>query len=252
MHQKIKGTFGKKQILYNLLRTKKKTNNYYIFFHGLYSSSLKERYVEIAKKIISNNLGNVLLYETSREVYSFENEKIDFLEYQKTFSGKLFKDELRDVSLVIEHLVNELIKEKDFKLNFIGFSLGGTISSFFIEKYKKYLNNIFLFGSSIETKNKKRPIVEDYPKKETILNYFSKHTGGLLLIQGTRDNVVNGKKAELIIEAAKKAKYTSIIKLRGVDHRFLKIDDTISVDKINDTIYQIVNFGFCIKDDRKR
>jgi len=103
------GVFGKKDIYYKIVSSTKETNDYFILFHGSYSSS----YTSNKDKIISQALvekinGTVFLYETSRELYTFES-KLPFSEYKKAFGDKTFTEELEDTKTVVSYFI-ELYK----------------------------------------------------------------------------------------------------------------------------------------------
>ena len=238
-----RGSFGKKIIFYQFLKTNK-NNNYFIFLHGTYGSSFKKKYASIADKIIKNNLGNVLLYETSRKIYTFENEKLvsDFEEYTKTFAGKTFKNELDDVRTIFDFFIKELVTVRNPNLHLIGSSLGGTLASYLIKDYKKHIKSIILLGSGISTKGKNKPILSDYDKSQEILANFANFSGNLTLVQGTKDTIVPVEEARKIIFKSKNAKTKKLIILNGVDHTFKFINGVKKETELTDYIFKLIEF----------
>ncbi len=236
-----KGSFGKRKIYYRYLKSKKNNIDYYVFFHGVFGSSLKDRYVKIAKRITEENIGNVFLFESSRKEYTFEKKTENFEDYVKTFAGKTFKDELSDVLEIFNFFLERIVNNRsEARLHFVGFSLGGTLLSFLIPKYGHMIKNIYLFGSGITTKGYNKPILSSYPKKEDILSNFSCYQGNVYLIQGTKDNVVPRNEARKIISQAKKAFFRSLFIVRGADHRFLFIDGEPQEAYFNELILNIL------------
>lgn len=237
----LKGTFGKKIIYCKFMRCKN-SDNYFIFLHGSYGSSFKDKYTFIAKKIVKSGLGNVFLYETSRNIYTFEDNEIvnDFEKYRKTFEGKTFEDELSDVKTAVKYVVDTLAVKKEAKIHLIGSSLGGTLSSYLIKPYKKYIKTIILLGSGITTKGKNQPILKTYPPKEKILENFRSFSGNLILFQGTNDTVVPSNEARRIITDSKNAKTRKLIVLKGVDHTFKFINGKNKEKALLEYIFNII------------
>lgn len=143
---------------------------------------------------------------------------MNYEEYSKTFDGKTFEDEWKDVEVIFKHFLN-LRRIKINNVVLVGFSLGGTMGSFLVKKYPQ-IRSIFMFGSGVSTKRKMLPILSTYPKKEKILKNFSKYKGSVYLIQGENDDVVPQTDAREIINHADKAIIKEIIVLKNVDHQF--------------------------------
>lgn len=230
------GTFGKKKIYYKFFNNNSSKN--FIFFHGLYSSSFHHpKYEYLTKAILNHNLGNVLVYETSRRVYSFETNP--YADIENNFAGKTFHDELSDVLEILKYARNNFFKQSD-TYNFVGFSLGGTLSSYCIPMFNENISNIFLFGSGITTKGYDRPITNTYPDEKIILSNFDAYTGNLLLIQGSDDLTVPLIPARKIITESKKPRMKELQILKGIDHTFTKIHGIKEPEKLHEMIFKII------------
>lgn len=233
----IEGVFGKKRNYYKILTPRKKSNLYFILFHGSYSSSYNSEKDEIiAKLIINENLGNVILYETSRQIYTFESS-LPFEEYKNVFGPKTFQQELQDVKTLFQFFRKTFIKGNN--LIFVGFSLGGTLSSYFLPTYGKHIKKVFLFNSGITTKIK-GSTYSHYPNKEEILENFASYSGEIVLVQGRGDSVVPQDEATEILDIAKETSSTELIRLKGIDHSFRKIDGKLAISQIAEKIFEII------------
>lgn len=236
------GSFGKKRIYYDFFPVVNPGENYYVFFHGVYSTCFKPKTLSLAKSIVDQSLGSVFLFETSRQYYSFERESqsLSFEEYiTESFYGKTFQNELDDVKTIIRFFKEHLITTTAYKLHFIGFSLGGTMLSFLISENRQ-LSSITLFGSGITTKGQATPIRNEYPKKEVILSNFNHFPGNMTLIQGTEDSVVPIEEAREIIFQANQAKTRKLILWRGVDHLFTKIDGSKNEKELHTKMFHTI------------
>lgn len=220
-----KGSFGKKLIYYSF-KKQRGSSNYFFFLHGVYSTCLKQKYFYLADKISNKKLGNVFLFESSRKVYTFET-KLDFKQYVKTFEGKTFNDELQDVLNIFEYFYGNFVKnKKTARIFLIGFSLGGTLASYLLPIYGDRVKGVVLFGSGVTTKGINKPITKTYPSKNSLLSNFKTFEGILTLVQGSNDIIVPLIEAREIIDYSDKAFIRSLIILKGVDHRFVNINDT--------------------------
>lgn len=234
------GTFGRRELYFKEFYNPDSFDNYF-FIHGAFDTTLKHKYFNIAKKLNEDRKVNVFLFETSRKIYTFEN-KLNYKNYANTFSGKSFKDEIKDVQILFKYYLEKIKKNsKNFQIKIIGFSLGGTLSSFLIRNFNKYISDIFLFGSGITTKRKDWPILNSYPTKESILNNFSQFSGNLFLILGSKDNVIPTDESVRIVLESKKAQLKELKILKGVDHRFRKINGALAERKLENIIYKILS-----------
>lgn len=234
----IKGTFGEKS--QKILYFSGRNNIYYFFVHGLYGSCFDNRYLNLAKKLNRKNY-NVLLLDRSRLPgyklsFSFETK-------QKFFIGKTFRNEIEDLKIAYDYSQNNIIKKKSL-VNLVGFSLGGTLISYLINDYKNYLNSIFLFGTGVSTKNKNRPIVSSYPRSREILRNFSRFDKSIILVQGSKDSVIDGEEAKKIIFNRMGNFSTRIlILLEGVDHQFKKLFDKDATELLEEKIFNILTLN---------
>ena len=188
----IEGVFWQKEKLLQNSYPKEKKQSLLYSFHGSYSSSYNSEKDEIiAKLIINENLGNVILYETSRQIYTFESS-LPFEEYKNVFGPKTFQQELQDVKTLFQFFRKTFIKGNN--LIFVGFSLGGTLSSYFYQPMENILK-VFLFNSGITTKIK-GSTYSHYPNKEEILENFASYSGEIVLVQG-REIVLSHKTKQL-------------------------------------------------------
>lgn len=236
----IEGVFGKKRNYYKILAPKKKNKRYFILFHGSFSSSYNSEKDEIiAKHIIKENLGNVILYETSRQTYTFEST-LPFEKYKNIIGPKTYQQELEDVKILFNFFWETIIKQnKESQLIFIGFSLGGTLSSYFLPRYGHKIKKVFLFNSGVTTKVK-RSTYSHYPNKKEILTNFITYKGEIILVQGRGDSVVPQDEATEILDIAKETSSTELIRLKGIDHSFRKIDGKPAIPQIARKIFEII------------
>lgn len=242
----ISGYFGKKFLYFKFFKDKSLINNFF-FAHGVFSSTLKERYLNLADLINKKKIGNVFLFESSRSIYTFES-KINYDKYiENSFKGKSFYDEMSDFEVMFDEFKKKLSLQKS-RIHIVGFSLGGTISTFLIKKYGNLIDNIFFFGSAVHTKRRYLPILSSYPEAKRLLANLSLFKGGVYMVQGTADDLVPQEDGLKILEASKDAKIRQHIILKGVDHRFRLIDGKPDEQKLIHTILTIlkngVNFNF--------
>jgi hypothetical protein len=233
-------SFGKKLIYYYILSSKD-DDNYYFFVHGKYSTCLQKKYFELAKKIQKKKKGKVFLFENSRNKYSFEIKNRKKTEdYSLGFKGKTFQDELKDLFITFNFFRENVIKNKDAKINIVASSLGGTLSSYLIPKYGKIINSIVLLNSGITTDDRKSSIGKTYPNENDILNNFNLFKGNLTLVQGTKDFVVSQNKARKIITDTTGAIEKKLIILKGADHRFLTINNVNKENVLVEKLAEII------------
>lgn len=218
------GIYGNKKIFYRLFGENLSHRLRFFFLHGVFSTTLKEKYQLIARQIVKNKLGSVFLYETSRKINSWES-KMEFYNYEKTFRGKTFLDEKNDVEIIFDHFLKITSSTKKINIILVGFSLGGTLASFLLPKYGSIIKSVFLFGSGITTKRKNLPILSTYPPKEKILQNFKNFKGSIYLIQGDKDNVVPTEEAKQILKIANQSLIKKNIILKNVDHQFNLISE---------------------------
>lgn len=236
----IPGSAGKKKIYYKFLRFEPESTHFFIFFHGSFSSSyFGEKNDIIARKIIENGLGNVLLYETSRQVYSFET-KLPFEEYKKAFGPKTYREELEDVKSIFSFFNQTMVKDRSrSRFHFVGSSLGGTQCSYLLPEYGHMVSDVFLLGSGITTKTK-GSTYPGYPAKEEILKNYHDYSGAVYLVQGSEDTVVSKEEAMELLDHAGKSRVKMNIIMEGVDHSFRKLNGQPAIPQVADMIYSVL------------
>lgn len=243
-NQWIPGTFGQKKIYYDYLESTTPSNIVIVFFHGVYSSTYNHpMYKYFAKAIVKKGLANVALYETSRKIQSWEKPD-EWQMYVDSFTGKTFEDELEDVKTIIKYIDD--MKKKDTHFFFIGSSLGGTLLSYLLPKYKNRVKSVVLLGSGITTNGKEQPILSTYPSSHEILDNYKMHSGNITLIQGTNDETVPTKPARRIISQDSQALIKKLIILNGVDHRFTTIFGENRAEEIKKTLLSIIEYELSI------
>lgn len=189
-----------------------------IFFHGLFGGSLDphcspEIHV-LAERLIADNISAVGLYETSR--HCMHDGREFFVWGKEAFAGKTFSDEVNDVGIALKKITTAFASYK--KLIFVGFSLGGTLSTYFLDTYRPDV--VLMFGSGCTTRNTHVPIGSTYPPKQEIFNNLKNFSGTIKVYQGTKDTIVPKGGATQMLRAAKHAIRRDFIQLRGVDHQF--------------------------------
>jgi predicted esterase len=217
------GSFGKKKIYYQYIKNIKKSDEYLIFIPGTYGSSCYDRmYLFLIRFLKKYRKYNLFTFETSRKIYSFETT-LDYLEYKNTFKGKTFGQELQDVEKIFEFFISHIVTlDKSCKLYLVGFSLGGTLSTYLLPKYAKYIKHLFLFNSGITTKHKSWPVLKKYPAQQEILHNLNNYQNKISLVQGSEDNVVDPIKARKLATCSLGAEERELVIWKGIDHSFRK------------------------------
>lgn len=238
---RLKGIFGQKENLVKIYYAQKETSHITIFFHGAYSTTLKKKYFQFARKLCSKANTHVVLYETSRD-YSyaeFERKGITFQEYEKTFIGKTFQDELCDVQQVVSFVHDHYRTIKKPNLHFIGMSLGGMLSSCLIKDYQSLLRTIILIGSGYMIASAdKRPILNSLPN--TILQNYRNFLGNITILHGENDKVLSKEQSIKIFLNSTKSRNKKLIWIKGVDHRFLTLDNKPAEKKLSKQLLKII------------
>lgn len=221
-----------------------KGSEFVIFFHGMYgsvfSSAPERSKMDVASALAHRYRVRVGLYETSRKVRYTGG---DFVRWADTaFSGKTFDDERSDVRLALQNLKRRA-RNPD-RIVFVGFSLGGTLATFFLNTHKP--RALLMFGSGNATFHTDRPVGKGYPDKERINNNLRRYRGIVNIYQGTEDDSVPPAGAEEMFRSAVLAQERRLVLLRGVDHRFLSRNgkrdtqlDRFLIDEIGTVVEQI-------------
>ncbi len=202
-------------------KSKKKTTNVLINIHGLYglSGDNGSKSKKLAEKVTRSGIAHAVMFNSSRDWNIFEDGNWD--KQKKAFEGKTFDQELQDVIDTVELIIDQSKDIFDIpsdKLRFfiVGNSLGGTLSTC-LDGYFKYIDKIVLAGSGTRT-----VFPSELTEKE-ILNKASKFKGGVLLLQGSKDDVVPLEAGDALLAGYKKAK-TRKQTIDGANHQFSKID----------------------------
>lgn len=240
MYQKtgiINGNFGTKRITVLHLKGEKKNKNIFIFLHGACSTTLKAKYIYLAKKMVDKNYGDCILFESSRFI-SFQQsitKKMTFEQYANSFQGKTFTLEMNDMWSVVEWVQNKY-KNCDIAFHLIGMSLGGIIAGFFISKLKSKLQSITLIGSGSRIVNKRTTLTKTAPSSKHIIANFKKFKGVLSVINGSADDTIPLNSAEAIFVSAQSVLAKKMTVLEGVDHRFTEITGKNKEKKLTEII----------------
>ncbi len=214
------GSYGNRKVKMKLVGLTNRSKKLVILFPGVYGRPFRDKFYNKLFSRLSGLGVGVGTFETSRKRVNLSK---DFVRYQKNFEDKSFAMEVRDVRLAVDELVSsykEAVDLKKLELCFCGFSLGGTLSSYLISKYRKELKTLIFFGSGCETRGKKMPILSSYPEKDEILKKFKRFRGNIVVVQGTEDRVVPRDGARMILDGCKHAVSRSLVELVGADHRF--------------------------------
>lgn len=238
----IKGGFENRNILINFFPCQKTNNKIIIFFHGANSSTLQERYFNIAKKITKNNVAHCLLYESARKVTYSEYIKsgISFEEYVETFGTKTFQDELLDGKKIITYITAQL-KHKHvhfpLELHLVGVSLGGIIASYLATEFSS-IKSLFLLGSGSTVSVKNNSVLKNLPSEKKILENYKQFQGLLAAVHGTKDKIIFPQSIEKVFKAANKVRYKELTFITGADHRLRTINDKNEDLLLQDIIYE--------------
>ncbi len=214
---------------------KKSSDILTIFFHGLFGGSLdplcSPEIHALSERLVAEKIVTVGLYETSRNCL---RDGRDFFVWGKeAFAGKTFSDEVNDVGIALKKITSAFPSYK--KLVFVGFSLGGTLSTYFLDAY--HPDAVVMFGSGCTTRNKHVPIGSTYPPKQEIFNNLKNFAGTIKIYQGTKDTIVPKGGAKQMLHAATHAIRRDFIQLCGVDHQF-QLRDGKPDKTLRDVLFQ--------------
>lgn len=215
----IKGSFGNKTIITKLIK-KKQSKSLVIFFHGVFSSTLRDKYESIAQEIIKRTRANCLLFESSRSMSygDYVKSKISFEQYEKTFKGKTFSDELKDIRSVFN-----FYKTRYKAFHFVGISLGAVLASYLLPTNKN-IKSFTILGSSPIINLKDKPIISSLDNPNKIYKNFSTHNGFLSIVHGSKDDLIKESDSRRIIKHAVNSVYKEFINMYEVDHRFIVLN----------------------------
>lgn len=243
------GYFGRKKIFYKFIGKNFSLKKRFFFLHGVFSTTLKDKYFSLAEEIEKNKIGSVFLYETSRKIYSWESN-LEFEKYEQTFKGKTFEDEKKDVEKAFKYFL-KITSINDKNIVLVGFSLGGTLASFLLPKYGRLIRSLFLFGSGISTKRKELPVLSSYPPKDKILSNFKNFNGSIYLIQGEKDNVVPKEEGREILKVENNSFIKKNVILKNIDHQFFSVYEEKKLF-IKEWIFQFIKNSLIEEDKLSR
>lgn len=215
----MKGSFGNKIIKTKLIK-KKQSRSLVIFFHGVFSSTLRDKYESIAQEIIKRTGINCLLFESSRNISygDYVKSKISFEQYEKTFKGKTFSDELKDIRSVFN-----LYKTRYKAFHFVGISLGAVLASYLLSTNKN-IKSFTILGSAPIINLKDKPIISSLDNPNKIYKNFSSYNGFLSIAHGSKDDLIKESDSRRIIEHAVNCAYKEFVNMYEVDHRFMVLN----------------------------
>lgn len=215
----IKGAFGNKTIKTKLIK-KKQSKSLAIFFHGVFSSTLRDKYELIVQEIIERTETNCLLFESSRNISyrDYVKSKISFEQYEKTFKGKTFSDELKDIRSVFN-----FYKTRYKAFHFVGISLGAVLASYLLPTNKN-IKSFTILGSSPIINLKDKPIISSLDNPNKIYKNFTTYNGLLSIIHGSKDDLIKENDSRKIIKFATNSAYKEFINMYEVDHRFMTLN----------------------------
>lgn len=202
-------------------RSSKLTSNVLVNIHGLYglSGDKGSKSKKLANTITQKGLAHVVLFNSSRDWSVFEDGNWEKM--KTSYSGKTFEQELQDAKDVISVLLDQSeylfgVKRDKPGLYIVGNSLGGTISSC-LDDYFVYISKVVLAGSGTRT------VFESNLSEKQILNKAGKFKGKVMLLQGSKDDVVPLEAGDKLLAGYKNAKKTKKV-IDGANHNFSKIN----------------------------
>lgn len=222
-------------------RSTKKNNKVLFNLHGLYglSGDHNSKSRKLAEVVTKAGKAHVVNFNSSRDWGVFEDGNWEKM--KKAFEGKTFEQELQDAKDAVEVVVDQSqelfgINSKDLELYIVGNSLGGVVATCLAE-YFKITKAIVLAGSETRTV---------FPTKLTekqILDNASKFRGKVMLIQGSKDDVVPLEAGDALLLGYTSAKTKKLI-VEGANHQFSKINGKDKRKAFNQYIEAILQFIF--------
>lgn len=215
----IKGSFGNKTVKTKLIKWKE-SKSLVIFFHGVFSSTLRDKYESIAQEIIKKTGADCLLFESSRNISygDYVKNKMSFEQYAGTFKGKTFSDELKDIRNVFN-----FYKTRYEVLHFVGISLGAVLASHLLPANNR-IKSFTILGSAAIINLKGGPIISTLDKPNKIYKNFSTYSGLLSIIHGSKDDLIKESDSRRIIKHAVNSFYKEFVNMYEVDHRFMVLN----------------------------
>lgn len=207
--------------------TKKKNNKIVVNVHGVYgmSGDPGSKSKLLGSRIIEKNIANVVQFSSSRDWTIFQDGVWD--KQIESFKTKTFQQEADDLRDTIDLILDQSeslfgIKKEDVKLYIVANSIGGTVISTLKDKFK-HIDKIVVCGSGTGSSSSTKPILSTCPPEKEILKSTTTFKGDVLLIQGSKDDVVPLEAQDKLLKSYKKAKTTKVI-IDGANHNFSKIN----------------------------
>lgn len=222
----LKGNYYNNFIKLDVFRTKKVTSNVFLNVHGLYglSGDTGSKSKLLGKSILEDNIANVVHFSSSRDWSIFDDKDRDL--GLKAFQDKTFNQERQDLLDTLDLLYcmsKDLFDVDDIKFYIVANSLGGTITSSISEKFN-LVDKIILCGSGTGASSPSKPILSTYPSKEYVKKSASKFTGEVMLLQGSKDDVVPIFSQDELIASYSGAKFNIKKVIEGANHNFSSIN----------------------------
>lgn len=197
--------------------------------HGLYGASGEpfSKSTLLGNSVLKHGLAHVVHFSSSRNWQMYQNAK-NFSDQIDAFQGKSFEQELQDLKETINLLLTnstELFDQdgKNIQFLLIGSSLGGTVISSLGEKLQ-WCHSIVMCGSGIGPSTSGKPILSSYPSKQTIRQSTERFKGSVLLLQGSKDDVVPLFSGDELLGSYINARMREKKLLEGVNHNFSNIN----------------------------
>lgn len=224
------GTFGT-QVQKIELFLSPRSERLIIFFHGCCGGPYDITptfYQEIAPKIAEKKIANTAFFQSSRKLQKHLLPAHEINDYEtfvtRAFGGKTLQNEIDDANIAIQTIIDKLQEnEITYKeIIFVGFSLGGIVSSILSEKFKP--KHLYLFGSASQfVVPSYLPIIGQGMKTKNLYKKTNSYRGLVSLIRGTEDNTSSQAAAVQLFESFTNAKEKRYIEWLGVDHRFKQL-----------------------------
>lgn len=240
----MKGSFGNQTIKTKLIK-KKQSRSLVIFFHGVFSSTLRDKYESIAQEIIKRTRANCLLFESSRSMSyrDYVKSKISFEQYEETFKGKTFSDELKDTRSVFNHY-----KTRYKIFHFVGISLGAILASYLLPTNNR-IKSFTILGSAPIINLKDKPIISSLDNPNKIYKNFSSYNGFLSIIHGSKDDLIKESDSRRIIKHAVNCVYKEFVNMYEVDHRFMVLNKKNQENFLTKIITNIIVRNIVLSED---
>lgn len=208
-----------------------KNNNIVINIHGTFWSMnwWNNKYLNFAQSLQSENVANVILYESSRvNIKNNTNESDRYKQKQAKFIWKTFTDELEDARRVIQDTINrskELfwIDKNELEITLNWNSLWW-ILAFYLAKEFPQVKTIVSVWTWLRLEIKDVPILDTFPNIDELKEVLQAYNGKYVSYYWTEDDVFTKQSFfDLINLVWIEQKDKSQIEMIWVDHTFWKV-----------------------------